>query len=103
VLSDAISTEVRWRDTNGDRHSALMEDDMGATQDHGSESPPPKFEDVYPHYEFSELVRIAVLTAERLCRFLRDQRVWRTSAVGAQRGHDRRAAPRGAKPPAFPR
>lgn len=76
---------------------------MGDTRDYGSESPPPEFENVYPHYEFSELVRIAVLTAERLYRFLRDQRIRRTSAVGAQPAHNRLAIRRGAKPPAFPR
>ena len=103
MLSDVNSTEIRWRDTSGDRHSALMEDDMGDTRDYGSDSPTPKFENVYPHYEFSELVRIAVLTAERPYRFLRDQRIRRTSAVGAQPAHDRRATPQGAKPSAFPR
>lgn len=53
------------------------------------QSYPQKFEDVYPHYEFSVLVRIAVLAAEQLCRFLRDRRVRRAMAARAQPHRDR--------------
>jgi hypothetical protein len=60
-----------------------MEADMGKIREEKGPSPhPPKFEEVYPHYEFSELVRIAVLTAEWLRRFLRDPRVQRAIAAG---------------------
>ena len=57
-----------------------------------SKSHTPEFEEVYPRHEFSGLVRIGIIVAERFCRILRGPEIQRLKSM-KPRPH--RESPRG--------